>query len=40
MDYLADSVIGSIPKTWELTADAREKVEQQGRITPAMTTVE
>ncbi|HCI73910.1 MAG TPA: BMP family ABC transporter substrate-binding protein [Lachnospiraceae bacterium] len=40
MDYLADGVIGSIPKSWELTADAREKVELQGRITPAMTTVE
>ena len=40
MDYLADGVIGSIPASWELTDDAREKVEQQGRITPAMTTVE
>ncbi len=40
MDYLADGVIGSIPKNWELTDDAREKVELQGHITPAMTTVE
>ena len=40
MDYLADGVIGSIPQNWELTEDAREKVELQGRITPAMTTVE
>ena len=40
MDYLADGVIGSIPASWELTDDAREKVELQGRITPAMTTVE
>lgn len=40
MDYLADGVIGSIPRSWELTDDAREKVEIQGRITPAMTTVE
>ena len=40
MDYLADGVIGSIPQNWELTQDAREKVELQGRITPAMTTVE
>ena len=38
MDYLADGVIGSIPRNWELTEDAREKVELQGRITPAMTT--
>ena len=40
MDYLADGVIGAIPRSWELTDDAREKVEIQGRITPAMTTVE
>lgn len=40
MDYLAEGVIGSIPGNWELTDDAREKVELQGRITPAMTTVE
>jgi basic membrane lipoprotein Med (substrate-binding protein (PBP1-ABC) superfamily) len=40
MDYLADGVIGSIPQNWELTEDAREKVELQGHITPAMTTVE
>ncbi len=40
MDYLADGVIGAIPKNWELTEDAREKVELQGHITPAMTTVE
>ena len=40
MDYLLDGVIGSIPENWELTDDAREKVELQGRITPAMTTVE
>ncbi len=40
MDYLADGVIGSIPGSWELTDDAREKIELQDRITPAMTTVE
>ncbi|MBP3874022.1 MAG: BMP family ABC transporter substrate-binding protein, partial [Lachnospiraceae bacterium] len=40
MNYLADGVIGSIPKSWELTDEAREKVEIEGRITPAMTTVE
>ncbi len=40
MDYLADGVIGSIPENWELTDWAREKVELQGKITPAMTTVE
>ena len=40
MDYLVDGVIGSIPQNWELTEDAREKVELQGRITPAMTKVE
>ena len=40
MDYLAEGVIGSIPESWELTDDAREKVELQGHITPAMTTVE
>ncbi len=40
MDYLADGVIGSIPDNWELTEDAREKIELQGHITPAMTTVE
>ena len=40
MDYLVDGVIGSIPQSWQLTDEAREKVELQGRITPAMTTVE
>ncbi len=40
MDYLADGIIGSIPDSQELTDDAREKVELQGHITPAMTTVE
>ena len=40
MDYLADGVIGSIPHSWELTEEAREKVELQGRITPTLTTVE
>ena len=40
MNYLVDGVIGSIPDNWELTDDARERIELQTKITPAATTID
>ncbi len=39
MDYLADGVIGSIPRREELNADAREVIELQRNLTPDATVI-